>query len=100
MAGLRSLGQGVISDLALRDVFHDIMCTVTWDVEFTDEFFSWWSGLPEGAQDAVGAKVQLLERRGPSLAFPHSSSIVTSDHAHLRALYDEHLRELREEGLI
>ena len=136
----------VRADLALGDVFHDIMCTVTWDVEFTDEFFIWWSGLAEGAQDAVGAKVQLLELRGPALGFPHSSGVVTSRHAHLQelrvqyrgrphrvmyafdprrtailllggdktgndrfydvivrradALYDAHLRELREEGLL
>ena len=147
VAGVHILTQGAVhADLALRDVFYDIMCAVTWDVEFTDEFFVWWSGLAEGAQDAVDAKVQLLERRGPSLGFPHSSSVVTSRHAHLRelrvqyrgrpyrvmyafdprrtailllggdktgndrfydvivrradALYDVHLRELREEGLI
>ena len=26
-------------DLALKNVFHAIMCAVTWNVEFTDEFF-------------------------------------------------------------
>lgn len=122
------------------------MCAVTWEVEFADEFFVWWSGLSAGAQDAVGAKVQLLEWRGPSLGFPHSSGVVTSRHPHLRELrvqyrgrpyrlmyafdprrtailllggdktgdrrfydvvvrradelYDAHLRQLREEGLI
>ena len=134
------------ADLALRDVFYDIMCRLTWDVEFTDEFFAWWSGLAEGAQEAVDAKVQLLELRGPALGFPHSSLVVSSRYAHLRelrvqyrgrphrimyafdprrtailllggdrtgddrfydvivrradALYDVHLRELREEGLV
>ena len=147
VAGVCTFTQGAVhADLALRDVFYDIMCTVTWDVEFTDEFFVWWSGLTRAVQDALGAKVYLLERRGPALGFPHSSKVVTSRHAHLRelrvqyrgrpyrliyafdprrmailllggdktgddrfydvivsradALYDVHLRELREEGLI
>jgi len=147
VAGVHIFTQGAVNaDLALRDVFHDIMCAVTWDVEFTDEFFVWWSGLARAVQDALGAKVYLLEWRGPALGFPHSSKVVTSRHAHLRelrvqyrgrpyrlmyafdprrtailllggdktgddrfydvivrradALYDVHLRELREEGLI
>ena len=89
----RILAQGAgDTHLASGDVFYDIMCTVTWNVEFTEEFFVWWSELGERAQDAIGVKVHMLQGRGPLLGFPHSSGVVTSRHAHLR--------QLREEGLI
>ena len=55
-------------------------------------------------------QVRLLEALGPKLGFPHSSGIEGSRHGHMRelriqhqgrpyrALYDEHLDELRMEG--
>jgi hypothetical protein len=119
---------------------------MSWNVEYTDEFEGWWNGLNEGQQDKVAATVSLLEEKGPSLPFPHSSGINGSRHDHMRelriqsggdplrvlyafnplrsailliggdkagddrfyevhvpiadALYDEHLEELRKEGLI
>ena len=76
--------------LAPRNAFYDIMCVVTWAVEFTDEFSVWWSGLARAAQDALGAKVFLLEWRGPALGFPHSSKVVTSRHPHMRELRIQH----------
>ena len=57
-----------------------------WEVEFTDEFEQWWETLTEKAQEAVDAKVLMLEARGPSLGFPHSSAIKGSRYP---------LRELR-----
>jgi hypothetical protein len=119
---------------------------MSWDVEATDEFGTWFGGLSEVDQDAIDFTVDLLIDLGPSLRFPHSSGISGSRHAHMRELrvqsggkplrilyafdprrfailliggdktgddrfylriipvadelYDEHLRELRREGLL
>lgn len=119
---------------------------MSWDVEFTDEFGDWWSGLSEQEKEALDVSVRLLEERGPALGFPHSSGINGSRYSHMRELrtqvggrplrtlyafdprrsailliggdktgddrwyeenipladrlYDEHLEQLRKEGLI
>lgn len=119
---------------------------MTWNVEYTDEFGDWWSGLEESAQEDLTAVVELLAEHGPQLGFPYSSGVEGSCHSHMRELriqcdgrpfrvfyafdprrtailliggdktgddrfykrfvsladrlYDEHLRELKEEGLI
>ena len=57
---------------------------MAWEVEFTDQFGRWWHELSEGQQDAVAARVELLEEYVP-----------VAD-----ALYDERLEELRKEGLL
>lgn len=57
-----------------------------WDVEYTDEFGEWWAGLSEAEQEAIDTTVRLLEVRGPSLGFPHSSGIHGSKHGHMREL--------------
>ncbi len=44
---------------------------MSWEVEYTDEFKQWWQQLSDSQQDAVAD-----------------------------SLYDEHLEELRKEGLI
>ena len=62
-----------------------------WEVEYTDEFGQWWSGLSKQEQISVAASVQLLEERGPSLGFPHSSGINGSKHSHMRELRTQHL---------
>ena len=62
-----------------------------WEVEYTDEFGHWWAGLSEEEQISVAASVQLLEERGPSLGFPHSSGINGSKHGHMRELRIQHL---------
>lgn len=59
---------------------------MTWSVEFTDEFGAWFESLTLGVQDDVDRSVGLLEARGPQLPFPHSSSITTSRHDHMREL--------------
>jgi hypothetical protein len=40
---------------------------VTWDVEGTDEFADWFSGLADDEQVAVGRVVELLAEHGPVL---------------------------------
>lgn len=62
-----------------------------WDIEYTDEFGDWWRRLSEAEQESVAASVRLLEERGPTLGFPHSSGINGSKHGHLRELRTQHL---------
>jgi hypothetical protein len=44
-----------------------------WEIEYTDEFESWWDRLSEAEQDSVQATVMLLGDEGAHLGFPHSS---------------------------
>lgn len=59
---------------------------MVWEVEYTDEFGSWWGDLGAGHQDRVAATVKLLATHGPALPFPHSSGINGSRHEHMREL--------------
>jgi len=61
-----------------------------WDIEYTDEFGSWWADLTESEQESIDSSVRLLEERGPILGFPHSSGIERSKHAHMRELRVQH----------
>jgi hypothetical protein len=77
---------------SLDGIFHEgYIYAMKWEVEYTDEFGQWWSGLSEQEQISVAASVQLLEERGPSLGFPHSSGIHGSKHGHMRELRTQHL---------
>jgi hypothetical protein len=57
-----------------------------WDVEYTNEFESWWKTLTQSEQEDVISIVTLLEKKGPQLPFPFSSSIESSKHSHMREL--------------
>ncbi len=57
-----------------------------YEVEYTDEFEKWWTQLSEKQQIDVAVSVSLLERRGPTLPFPHSSAVLGSKHNHMREL--------------
>ena len=59
---------------------------MAWNIEYTDEFFTWWNTLSVGEQNAVGVSVTLLEEKGPALEFPYSSGISGSKHSHMREL--------------
>jgi hypothetical protein len=48
---------------------------MSWDVEFTDEFGEWWSGLTDAEQEDISAVAEILMERGPDLPFPHSSGV-------------------------
>ena len=61
-----------------------------WEVEFTDEFGGWWEGLGEAEQEDINASVILLQQLGPNLKYPHSSSIGSSQYAHMRELRIQH----------
>jgi Phage derived protein Gp49-like (DUF891) len=60
------------------------------EVEYTNEFEQWYLGLDEDTQDSIDTAVELLEERGPNLAFPYSSGIEGSRHRHLRELRLQH----------
>ncbi|MDR2587949.1 MAG: type II toxin-antitoxin system RelE/ParE family toxin [Spirochaetales bacterium] len=59
---------------------------LVWEIEYTEEFENWWNGLSEAEQDAVAFSVGLLGDRGPSLGYPHSSSVGQSRHKKMREL--------------
>jgi hypothetical protein len=59
---------------------------MAWEVQYNDEFGSWWADLDESSQDRIGSTVSLLADRGPALEFPHSSGVRGSRHTHLREL--------------
>jgi hypothetical protein len=63
-----------------------------WEVEVTDEFLAWYDTLPLPAAEAVSRDVDLLERYGPTLAYPHTSAIFGSRHSHMRELRVDHAR--------
>ena len=63
---------------------------MAWEVEYTDEFEGWWSGLTEAEQESVAATVGLLAMKGPSLPHPYSSGVESSRHSHMRELRIQH----------
>ena len=116
-----------------------------WEVEYTDEFATWWEMLSDLEQDSVTAVVNRLIEYGPTLGRPYADTIRSSRHANMKELrphggvirilfafdprrvailllggdkrgqwqvwydaaipradrlYDEHLEELRQEGLL
>lgn len=56
---------------------------MAWEVEFSDEFASWWERLNECEQDSVAVKVEVLQLHGPALGRPHVDNIRSSKHPHM-----------------
>ena len=56
------------------------------EVEYTEEFESWWDRLTEGEQERIDAMVNLLRKEGTALGYPRSSQVKTSRHSHMREL--------------
>jgi hypothetical protein len=61
-----------------------------WPVEYTDEFGQWWDTLTPDEQEDVNAYVMLLQRAGPGLRYPYSSSVNSSRYPHMRELRVQH----------
>ena len=57
-----------------------------WTVAFFDAFEVEFDGYPEAVQDAILARVQLLEREGPRLGRPHADTLAGSKHANMKEL--------------
>jgi hypothetical protein len=63
---------------------------VTCEIEYTDEFGSWWDGLAEAEQESVASVVGMLAARGVALGFPYSSTVEASKFGHKRELRVQH----------
>ena len=61
-----------------------------WELEYTDEFGSWWSFLSDAQQRSVAHVTRLLEGKGPNLPFPYSSKVHLSRHPGMRELRIQH----------
>ncbi len=57
-----------------------------WTVSFADAFEPEFDELDEQVQDAILARVLLLEREGPSLGCPHADTLTGSKHANMKEL--------------
>lgn len=57
-----------------------------WEVEFTDEFESWWRDLDLSQQAAIAGRVELLEAFGPDLGRPVVDRISGSRHHNMKEL--------------
>ncbi len=64
-----------------------------WEVEYTDQFGSWYEALSAEDQDSIIGRVVLLEEQGPGLGRPAVDSIHQSRHHNMKELRAE--RSLR-----
>jgi hypothetical protein len=63
---------------------------MAWEIEFTDDFGTWWDSLSEDEQITIRAKVVLLEKHGPTLSRPHADVIHGSRYQNLKELRAQH----------
>ncbi len=56
------------------------------DVEVTDQFIEWFTGLTEDQQEAVTDRVDLLAEHGPNLGRPTVDTIKSSRHSNMKEL--------------
>lgn len=57
-----------------------------WEIEFTDQFENWWSGLDLAQQAAIAGRVELLGEQDPDLGRPAVDSITASRHNNMKEL--------------
>lgn len=60
-----------------------------WEVEYSDQFGAWYEDLDEEDQDAVVARVELLEQLGPALGRPAVDNVHQSRHPNMKELRAE-----------
>jgi hypothetical protein len=64
---------------------------MAYEVEVTDEFRAWYEEeLSQSEQRSVTRVVEMLERAGPTLLYPHSSGVAGSRFSHMRELRIQH----------
>ena len=90
MAGCFFCPDGERGCLLTRTFLPSYIPYVEWEVEYTDEFETWWARLTEDEQVDVSAKVILLQRFGPALHQPHSGTISGSKHSQMKELVIQH----------
>lgn len=56
------------------------------EVNFTDEFGTWWDGLSIEQREDIAARVELLEEHGPSLGRPVVDRVATSAFHNMKEL--------------
>lgn len=56
------------------------------EVNFTDEFGEWWSGLTVQQQEDITARVELLEQDGPALGRPTVDRVAASAFQNMKEL--------------
>jgi hypothetical protein len=59
---------------------------LAYEVNVTDEFREWWDGLEVAQQEDVAARVELLERYGPTLGRPIVDRVATSAFHNMKEL--------------
>ncbi len=63
---------------------------MAWQIEYTDEFESWWEDLSEEEQIDIDSIVGLLEEKGPYLPYPYSSDVKGTKYGEIRELRIQH----------
>lgn len=56
----------------------------SWDIEYTDQFGSWWATLMVDEQRAIAAAMELLSRDGPALGRPIVDTLTGSRHPNMK----------------
>jgi hypothetical protein len=67
---------------------------MSWDVEYTEQFETWWVTLAADDQRSLLAVVLMLEIKGPGLGRPHADRVHASRHHNMKELRDQSLRVL------
>ena len=57
-----------------------------WELEYTDEFETWWDDLDIAQQNALTSVINLLIDHGPNLKRPIVGEIKTSRHTNMKEL--------------
>ena len=81
-------------DISLIVYNHGVILSMSWEVEYTDEFEEWWTRLDAEEQVSVEAVVEVLAEMGPPLPFPYSSDVKRSIHGNMRELRVSSARQL------
>ncbi len=61
-----------------------------WEVEYTDEFGTWWNQLDADEQESIAVSVELLRQLGPNLPRPHADTLQGSRHKNMKELRTQH----------
>jgi hypothetical protein len=57
-----------------------------WEIEFTDQFETWWNQLSVEEQERVDVAVQRLRETGPALGRPWVDTLKGSRHSNMKEL--------------
>jgi len=63
---------------------------VSWTVEVTDEFETWWDQLTEDERVSLDGMIRVLETHGPALGPPYNTDVSRSRYPQLRQLRVPH----------